>query len=82
MTQQQREATALRVNLAEAKANVLRTDAARLDLEKQVGTELLELERLYVELDNNAQARARQAATVADLEARVATYEPVTLKVS
>lgn len=80
LSQKDREALATKVNLLEAKANVARISAARMDLEGQVATLELQRARLEEELEKNAQAQTKGEKAVADFEAKLATYDPITLK--
>ena len=69
-----REALATQVNLTEARANLLRIDAARLDLQANLDKVKLEEQRVLVELVKNEEAQARQRAIVQGIEAKLATY--------
>jgi hypothetical protein len=69
-----REALATSVNLTEARANLLRLDAARLDLQANLERVKLEEQRVLVELAKNGEALDRQRAVVKGFEDKLASY--------
>lgn len=74
LPQVNREALATQVNLTEAQANLLRVDAAHLDLQASLDKVKLEEQRILIELTKNEDARSRQRSVVEGFKAKLATY--------